>query len=328
MNERNTYIYINKNFIYTLKSLAIFSVVCAHSVTTYNSNTYIALFIKNIGTIGVVVFFILSGYLMKVTNRYTSILKETKIVLQSWFFSGICMYFITSYFGVGKTDFFNLISFFKFIFGLNSYYYYLVNYFLFKLLFKFRFIRTHIFSFMILSFISIVLTSLNLLVNFNPYLNFFNWIGFYSFGFFLKDDEKLELLVQQCIKNRIYIVLGFLIFINLSIYFNFGYYWTYFSLPMEILGFLFFLIVSKTYLQRNNTFILIGKQSFFIYLFHMPVIGAINSITKYSDSQIILILKPFIVILIMTIFVKILSLVTKSKKIRYIYTNFIGLKEF
>ena len=106
----------------------------------------------------------------------------------------------------------------------------------------------------------------------------FNWIPLFEIGLLWKRRENN---MEEFRYLMVIMVLSFLIFIGLFVSvlildMPIEDYWSWWSMPYEVSGFLVFLEISKIF--RNNRFLQdIGKNTLFIYLAHLQVVGVINT---------------------------------------------------
>ena len=147
---------------------------------------------------------------------------------------------------------------------------------------------------MIISLVTITLSILGIIpysVEFNQYVNVFNWLGFFAAGMLVARKNVL-----QTIQSNKFILVGFFlivvsttcrVFINTHV----EAYIDIVSLPVEIGGLLFILGISRK-LDRIKVLIDIGKKSFFIYLYHIQIVGFINS--RLPLNPFLFVLRPII----------------------------------
>jgi surface polysaccharide O-acyltransferase-like enzyme len=125
------------NHFYRLKAFAIIFVVAAHTATLSNStngvNNYISLFLHSIGSFGVPIFFILSGYFFYLNKKSFFAFFQSKLtsVFLPWVFSESIVWLYV----VIRKGGFNFFSWFSFIIGFNHSTYYLTVLIIFYLFF-------------------------------------------------------------------------------------------------------------------------------------------------------------------------------------------------
>ena len=194
-----------------------------------------------------------------------------------WIFCGIAVY-CTRF--VSQPLNFNVLEIINWILGNGSYLYFMTMlmliYMIIYLIPKNK--NYFCYIFIIINIISIFLTQLNILPTdvdssmmafsyLNPYLNIFNWIGIFSFGLILREYNIFDLNI-----NMKYVIFAAVTFLGIITIFNIEpNYWNVFILLFNILVFFIIFNISNKYFH-NNFFINLGKNSFPIYLLHMPFI--------------------------------------------------------
>jgi len=194
-----------REYIYFLKALALFSIVSAH-VGTITNNTPISiifsLILSSIGSIGVGLFFLISGYLFSKSNKSFRIFSKTKLttIIIPWFFCGTILFL---YVALRKGDL-NLYNWFITI-TVHSHLYFLSILMVFY--FAFWRIKKNMYFLLcniVLSIISISLTGLGW-VPIYPYINPFNWSIYFILGMIIKKYNLLEKMALFCKKWILYI---------------------------------------------------------------------------------------------------------------------------
>ncbi len=306
-------------YIYILKGILILTIICAHTASIFDSknifNQMASVILVNTGTIGVPIFFLLSGYVFSYNKKEKVIFLKDKMkrLLIPWLFIGTLVYL---YVALRK----NGLSFQNYIFFILGHYSYL--YYLSMLVFCyliFLFLNTKRFRcFLIL--ISIAFLSLQMFSFIklrDPYINPLNWMGYFSLGLIIAEKKlegKINIVVSKY--NKIFIIA----FLTIQIILAYGNieltYWNMFYFPFEIIA--FFTIVSISTINRvyfNNNIIYAGKASYSIYLIHMPVAGIVARLCSYVDFWLITLLRPFIVLVLVFTFIKIVEYLSKYIKL-------------
>lgn len=127
-----------KEFIYCLKALAIFSVVCAHSSVSPNgnpANVAVSKILNGIGVIGVPLFFLSAGYLFnRNTQNFKDFwLKKIRTIFIPWFFCETIVWFYV----VLRKGGLDILSWLKWLIGFgHSTYYLTMLIFLYIIFFK------------------------------------------------------------------------------------------------------------------------------------------------------------------------------------------------
>lgn len=305
-----------REYIYILKVFATISIVSAHcsSITkdTNIVNNTFSFILNQIGSIGVGVFFIISGYLFY-KSKYSFNLfftKKFKSIIIPWVITGTCVYL---YITLRKGGL-GVFTWIKFILGDGSYLYYLSILMTFYIVFfytkKMKFI---IYLGIVSGCISILLTSLGYLIDINPYMNPFNFSAYFSVGLLIGNKDSLIKLSQVCSKYKKYLLILYIILlIVLNIYGIKSGYWgeaTLIVQPVAIL-LIFGLSTEKIFYKKN--IIEIGKNSFSIYLLHMPVAGVVSNIFNRLNLWVITLCRPFIVVFITVICIYVYKSITKK----------------
>lgn len=279
--------------LYVMKAFAILSVIMAHM--TFSETYHIAEIIRvSLGQIGVVIFFISSGYFYsrKPDDSKEFWYKKAKFLLIPWFiFSTIV--FILSNFVFSKPH--NLlVGFIKNFFGIGTVYWYMTV--LVIMLFLFRYINKDISLVLCIgvSIISIFLSALGIIdysVDLNQYVNIFNWIGFFALGVLLRKKKLMDKLI--CPSAAIISLIGLIAVVVIAVVRGnkIEAYIDITSLFAELFGFVFLLNVSNLF-ANNKLLTDVGKKSFFIYLMHVQAVGIVN--TRLPYNTVFFILRPFI----------------------------------
>lgn len=315
-----------RNIIYCLKAYAIFSIICAHVYPISNSNNVIAFiskFIGSIGTFGVGIFFIISGYLFydnkKNINNFIK-RKLLKIVLP-WLFVGTFVYIVVFIFK-NQINFFGYITF---IFGINSYLYYLTVLTFLYIIFYYN--KHNIkFNFMMISvsIISNILTVLNYkFFNSISYINPLNWIIYFEFGLLISRYSSFEKIGNRFTIPYIFVILLTVLHI---LFLGQLFYFSFFGFVLIMISFISILrFIIKMEIQ-NNLILYIGKISFPIYLVHMPIAGIIVRLLGNSESIVLLIIRPVVTLSITIFVIYLYNLLLEKLKAPKIFYYIIGLK--
>lgn len=308
--------------IYLLKGIAIFSVICAH-VAYDSSENYIeqaALNLLNtIGTIGVIIFFLLAGYLFSF-NQDSKIVfwkKKLHFLVLPWFLCGTLTYLhvfsLYSFHNWGiwfekNIKDFSWWEYIKFLLGWNSLYYFMTMlifcFFLFIFYGKNKWVSFAVTLISLLWIVFIGSSSYNLKA---PYMNPMNWIGYFGIGVILgKRQWKIHKEYLQKV-DIIIIGLNIVLLIYLSLEYYVMNYWDRFFFPFIVLQVIVCWNISIWIENRTcfikRTLLKWGKDSFYIYLLHMMI----QSVpVKYLGSfgVIGILARPFLTILLVEIGIK------------------------
>lgn len=276
------------------RAFAILTVVSAH--ITIKTSSMIADFYNAIGSVGVIVFLIISGYYYKSAPLKELIPKKVKGVIIPWIVLGTAVWFVNSLLTNSGYGIFSLL---QWLIGYKTYLYYIPVLLLCFVLFYYNNIISLIFA-LVLNVLSIVLTNMGVLqpiiqaLHITNYLNVFNWIGFFAIGVFLKriSPEVLYCFFKKT--NIFFIILSVCATVVLVIT---GYKVGYFS----AMGWLYELVCAigifglctheKLY---NKLFVDISNASYAIYLLHMMFTGVLAKV--YGLHPALLLLSNIIVL--------------------------------
>ena len=324
-----------RSFLYNIKFLAIICVISAHSATVVTEETMLNMiaskFLACIGTIGVPIFFIVSGYLYYKDNRNFKLFvsdKFSKIIIPWLFCETIVWLYVVLRKG-GTT----LGSWLSFLVGINHSTYFLsVLIVLFLIYFKLKNSLIFTYTTILLALISFYLTSngTNVLDNYlkTPYLNPFFWMLYFSSGILLSKFHLLKKFAIFC--NRIFFVnlVFFLIILFLHIYSNsvFSYWSKWAILNSTVSIILIFGLSVKITNSKIRVFEDIGKQSFSIYLLHELVVGFIVLFTSINSSWILVLVRPILILIIVYLLIRFYKFITRRLKNKLVWYSLIGAK--
>lgn len=304
MNEKKQY----DNNIYYIKALAVFSVICAHvspvNETSGTLNVLAGSLLGYLGTMGVPVFFLLTGYLFEGSRgRYSFIKfwqKKAITIIVPWL---VCVTALWLFITVRKGGW-SFKAYLLYLVGYASPIYFLsVTCMLFLILW---FVKSDMgLSFIMIlwlaSFFSTALKAdpLNRLNNLfgTAYLNPFNWIGFAAAGMFINKHGLGEKIVNKIVRFRTLWVLLSVIYFSTLIHWGkeISYFGTY-SLPGHVINILLLtgLGVSIGKSRISPVLEYAGRYSFSIYLLHLFIAGAIVRLGNLTDLFVFTLLRPFL----------------------------------
>lgn len=311
-----------------IKGFAILSVISAHCNSVTKTSAYITLvqskILSSFGTVGVVLFFVVSGFLFH-PEKYTPIKfwkNKAKFLVIPWFISAVAVYL---YVYLRKSGI-GIFSFVRFFIGSGSYCYYLTVLLCCYLLFYFKIMRSRI---------VLILCELCTLISIlffyskgiSSYLDLTNWIGFFAFGIhineFSNDFKNIVALINK-IWFVILISITYVALVILQIFSgNHISYWGYRNVPVVIMGSLCLFLVSGLVVKFEifaKKVGFMGKNSLFVYLWHMPFAGIS---TKFLPQ--ITILRPLIISLVLGMVIWTLNIIIKKLKMSKL-ALLIGLK--
>ena len=293
--------------IYYIKGLAMISVISAHCNTISAESSKLAhissLFLQNIGTWGVICFFVISGYLFHASNPKKFFLKKLKYICIPWIISATCVYL---YVYLRKPPV-SLSSWLNFVIGNGSYLYYLTVLMLLYVTFvAFSFMRTE--AVLIICELVTVGSALYFfnIGGINPYLNPLNWIGYFAFGVQICKHqdifESIEVKLRKC-SWGIFILIAIMLVWQIS-QGNSGSYWNGMNTTISWLGAVMLgisgqLLCRRQRIKRICMFVHnAGAESFFVYLWHMPIAGIVARLMDRDFCREFTILRPLIVLII------------------------------
>lgn len=307
---RNTKDYLEeanaKEYLFRLKAIAIFSTISAHCtlVDDQLESNYMAIFssglLASIGSIGVPLFLVVSGYLYNNSKALKTIIKnKIESVCIPWLFWGTLVWLYIALRKGGLT----LGSWGKFLIGNGSYLYF--NTILLFMFAVFYWIKNSkgqyvllVMSIVMVTYQSLILRSYS---NFT-YLNPLIWCGWFSIGQILRN---VEADLNFVFKYRfLWYSMYLLIILCMSYRHRSIGYWSPGAIVVELAA----IFVCMNLAKRGGTFLgWIGRRTYLIYLLHMPVAGVIsNMMNRFSFTAIITILRPAVVVLLTVIGIRIL----------------------
>lgn len=319
--------YNEKDYVLILRALAIFSVICAH--VTDASQGLPNLIISSLGTYGVGVFFILSGYFFFNEKRLFTAFVRRKIntILIPWFFCGSLdwLYVVLRKGGISLDGWLSSIF-------IHSHYYYLTVLMLcYGVTWMIRRNRKARFFVLCVSLVSIWMTGKGL-IHVYPYVNVLNWIGYFIIGIEVADhnclkkfseimDQGLWWLAALCI-----FAVSWVVFEGYSV--SYWYHGTLFAIvPLMLLCFgcarriqLFGNLKLKVLLTG------VGKISFSIYLVHMPFAGVFKYIVDRMGGGMLQMLLPFAVLFAVAGLIACILLLPFKQSVKNIFGMILGVR--
>ncbi|MCM1500559.1 MAG: acyltransferase [Clostridium sp.] len=278
--------------IYILKGLSIVSVVCAHIAydTSECFTEQIALNLLNtIGSIGVIVFLLIAGYLFSFNQDSYAVFwkKKWRHLVLPWIFCGTLVYLqCFSLWNFHNWDFwfeenikaFDLKDYITYLVGGGSFYYYMTMLLFCFSVFGFINREKNVSLYIIIMLIWIFFMRSSVYNSETPYMDPKNWVGYFGVGIYLGIRWKpLKERFQKVFQKTRLIIVAFDMFLLIYLSYK-GYvmsYWNKFFLPfiiLQVMGcwHISIWIENKTRLIKR---ILIewGKDSFYIYLLHMLI---------------------------------------------------------
>lgn len=324
-----------RTHIFILKSLAIFSVVCAHTGLVPQDANYMALFnsklLNYIGTMGVPVFFVISGYLFgKNARKFSDFWKKKSIsIILPWLFceTFLWLYIVLRKGGIGVKEWA------LFILGYKHTTYYLTVLVICYLVFWFVKKDWQIYIMIVLSVASMISTGWGgILSKLNEwtgtfYLNPFNWFAFFAVGILLSEKKKSLLGGSwlNLVANRRVLLLSTIVswtyFAIMMIRKEDIYYFSRYAIIANIANIVMLSGIACVINGMSNErictlFIKTGKYSFSIYLLHQFVAGIVVAIGNRIDGTgLLVIARPFVVIGLVMLGVAVLNKLPGEKRL-------------
>lgn len=320
----------DSDYVYILKAIAIFSVICAHVANVNSQERIIQIMssiLENIGSLGVGVFYFFAGYFFNTEKNFLDFFRvKVKKILIPWIFTGTIIYLYVN-FRKGNID---IKEWIYWIIGYKTYLYFLTNLIFFYILYfvlkpKKKLIIVTIF----LGVVSLNLNIFNFINNITPYLNPFNFITYFSVGKLVSIDENLKKLKEFSYKYKYISLFIFIIilFISQLLDIKVGYF-SKVTLLFQVLSLVMFMGFGQSSYFNKAYIVDLGKKSFTIYLIHMPFAGIITYIfNKYIFLKYLILLRPFIVLYLTYKFINLLIDLTKISKFGIKINNLIGISE-
>lgn len=332
----NSAMFEERKYLYLAKSFAILSVVCAHTAripeNSSSMNQIISMILLSLGSMGVPIFLIISGYLFDKNNKSVYEFFNTKIssIILPWMFCGTIVWLYVVLRKGGES----FLSWLSFLLGVNHSTYYLTILILFFIFyFHLKKYNSFLIATILISIVSIVTTSMNLnivnTITITPFLNPLNWMLYFSIGLLI---NRCELIGRIAILSRklIYLSVPALIFALVVHVINGEtlHYWSNFTLVNMTISSLVIFGLSSIFLDRSsNVLVTVGKYSFSIYLLHELVVGIIVRLSSNYDFWFITMLRPLIVLLIVMTGIIIYKKLVAKLYIKKYALMLIGIRE-
>ncbi len=305
---------------------AVISIISAH--VNISSPKWADKMVSAIGSIGVIVFIILSGYFYrpeKYQNVFRMLLEKTKTVGIPWVVMG-SLSFVS---GAIVTDSFSIVRWITYLLGYQSFLYYLPVLMICYIVFY----RQSKIGYMIcgaMTVISVYATALGLLdgvtatLHLTNYLNIFNWIGYFGLGCYLRSVDK-DKLYRFLRRSTVFSVPAFIVMYVLICIFQIktGYF-SYIGMPYQLVAALAIAGVSTAACLDHKVIHTVSNMTFTIYLVHMPLIGLIDVIFKLNIVT--KLLAPLIILLSTVILLYIGYLCARLIKLEKLYGILTGMR--
>lgn len=313
--SRSRLIYTDSDFFYRLRGIAIISVACAHCLQL--SNPILSKIGALLGTIGVPIFFICSGYFFKRIDK-ASLKKKCNSIILPWIIWGSFSYSLSVYLSSGGLSFY---EWFLYLIGHGTWLYYVPVYLLIILFYSILPAR--------LGGIDIVVIFTSLSSNILSYIGVFdfahdyitlyqnplNFILFFAVGRLVRRYNN-----SSIIRVKVFMLILIMIIAMLLVYcFIIVDLKAVYTNPYSILFELLSIIIISVFLSQfkfRHLLQYLGKNSYIIYFLHMQVgIGIVNALflaLNIKQDILIFVMKPMSVVLL-------------TMMIAFILTKFIDL---
>ena len=311
----------------TARIYCLISIVSAHLIFP---NTYAADFLSRLGTVGVVLFLIISGYFFRpqnFDNFWSLVKKKARTICIPWFTLGSITWMYNAFL---SNHFRSVTGYINWILGNKTYLYYMPVLLVCFLVF-YKAPKAVLFTAIPLNVCSIILTATGVLdsvvssLGITHYLNVFNWIGFFALGMLLQlaDSEKIYAFFK---KFRFLAISLFVIaFVLLLIFRNIRFdYFSYVAIPYELIGGAAILSLSTFSLTKYRVFKKLSNYSFAIFLIHMIFIGLFDSIL--AKTIVTMFLSPIIIIGIVFVCFWLVEWLSGKAKLGKVYQLLVGIR--
>lgn len=326
-----------RKILYIVKAFAVISIVSAHcglvSAEFSELNKIMSRIIRSIGSIGVPIFYIVSGYLFAKNKKTFAIFFKSKIstLLIPWLICGSAVYLYVALRKEGVL----LLNWVLWILD-GGYLYYLTVLVIFYLIY-FYMAKNRLFVYftMLLSTASILATALNLydlIIPFeiNSHMNPLNWMLYFATGLLINRYDILPRLAMMVGSRKYLLLLSVLLLgsiIAIACSGTILSYWKVFFIPVEAVAFLVVLGWAYVLSQKESDFfVYIGLESFSIYLLHFPAAGLVANLLNRFDLWWSTPLRPFIAIVITVVIIRLYKYVARKLKIEKIAGILIGTR--
>lgn len=305
--------------LYAYKALAIMLVVTAHCPS--GTNLFADRILNFWGTLGVPIFFIVSGFTFKAKeDRKIFWNKKLKSIIIPWVFWGSITYFCHI---LSDGIAFHLVSAVQWILGTGTWLYFIPV--LIVCFAAFRVVKkpAGIAFVILLSYFSnafVFFDIINCQAIITNYQNPLNWMIFFGIGMLLQNYD-INKITKIHAKNKLIIWIGALLTAAAYIGFLNPNYWTVCSIPIELLwAFSIFSIIE--FFSKFGIIINIGKLTYPIYFIHMQfgifavnclllLLGKIELLEGLESSILVILCKPIAVVVVTYLMICILRRIMK-----------------
>lgn len=319
--------------VWQMKAWAVLFVICAHCGYVTEQSSYcshiVSRLLGTLGSLGVPVFFFLSGYVFKYKPFSVWLRKKFKDFVIPWLFCGTMVYLYV----VMRKGGLSFFSWLRWIFGENSYLWYMTVMILLWLCAEiiYKAVAVKKWDIKVICAVGIIASVCGLIleythiIDFHPYLNIFRWLWIFLLGIILRQNHLIK-----STKKSAWILPAFIaVLLSLSVIGIDTNYWKYnFFIIAPITIFVFI----HSFVRNHKIGRLIediGKKSFAIYLIHMPVAGVVvNVFSRFSDFiGILTFIRPIIVLCITYLFILILERISDLIGLNKAWLILVGIRK-
>lgn len=273
-----------------IKFFAILSVISAHTTTSYRFMSFV---FNTFGILGVPIFLFISGYFSRNSNIPWIIFLKRKLLklILPWLLIGSVVYFISSNFGANLNTI-DFTSYFEFILGFNSYLYFVPVILIIQFIIKILKNKPKILLVIsMLAFFYQFLVSLQIIETNLMYLDVFFWFPYFVSGYYLSELNQFN---QSIVKKIIWMIVILSTILIMILIFDQISYFTVTGFLINWTSILYIILLRRINL-KDDFFSKVGKNSYTIYLIHMPVVGLLNLL--FSDVLILSVISPLLTLL-------------------------------
>ena len=241
-------------------------------------------------------------------QRIPFLVKKLKSLGIPWLISASCVYL---YVYLRKPPI-SLSSWFNFIIGNRSYTYYMTMLFTFFVVFSFRVLTKNA---VLLVSIGISLITVFLIPSAlfpTPYLNPFNWIGYFALGILIRNNKERLMEHRNHVAHYGWIVIvAYVVLLTYQVLNeNGGSYWQGVNVIVSWCGaaciFEIGFAIKRTSKRMKSGISFFGRNTYFMYLWHMPIAGIIANLFNRGIPNLVFV-RPFLVYSIMAVAVAVLN---------------------
>lgn len=280
--------------LWRLKGIAIISVVCAHCNIQIEGAyiPYLRNVLTNAGSIGVGIFFLLSGYFFHNASVPLNefVRKTARRLVVPWLLAGTCVWL---YVALRKGGL-GIAEWGLYVLGVNSAFYFMTDLLILQAIFyvleKLGVARrcSTMVILLLVNELFIILESRGCSLFPTSYLDFFCFIGYFALGRYLANENHTatgrNLLVRCCVTLRDNRWLSSGTVLCSAVLILSPLEFTYFKNALSLVFECFFILAAFILALHVNADSLewLGRKSFFIYLWHLPAAGILSNLGSRS----------------------------------------------